>query len=82
MNRLCDVELITGVTLGCVRTEACLCPPGAAPKSPLTLTDIILLIHAEGRSFKAKQDTGEEDEDNQHRIQSNMRDYMEVENAC
>lgn len=46
VNLLCDVELITGVTLGCVRTEACLCPPRAAPESPFTPTDIILLSHA------------------------------------
>lgn len=46
VNLLCDVELIAGVTLGCVRTEACLCPPRAAPESPFTPTDVILLSHA------------------------------------
>lgn len=65
MNWLCDVQLITGVTVACVRTEGCLCPPGAAPESPFTPADIILLIHAGERSFEAKQDTGEDHEDNQ-----------------
>lgn len=61
VNWLCGVELITAVTLGCVS----LCPPGATSESPFILTDIILLIHAGEREFKAEQDTGEDDEDNQ-----------------
>lgn len=49
---------------GGVRTETGVCPPGAA-QSPFTLTDIILLIHAGERSLEAKEDAGEEEEDNQ-----------------